>query len=77
MKLATDRNGNRVLKISKKDLGGIRGFSIQTNGNLPETHRNGICAATDSEVRYHVREFGTDWQKSVFGINSTKQEVTK
>ena len=35
LKFARDVNGNRIVKVTRK---GLRGFSIQTNGNLPKTH---------------------------------------
>ena len=39
MKLSRDINGNKILKLTSKDLEGRRGYNIQTNGNLPLTHR--------------------------------------
>ena len=35
LKFARDVNGNRIVKVTRK---GLRGFSVQTNGNLPKTH---------------------------------------
>lgn len=61
LSIARDRNGNKILCI--KPAHG-RGFSIQTNGNLPETHRNGVCAATPHEVRAYVSAFGTPAQRA-------------
>ncbi|CAL9978082.1 hypothetical protein VPHK449_0031 [Vibrio phage K449] len=46
MKFGRDTNGNRTLKIETTELGGRRGFSIQTLGNLPTAHR-----ATDEELK--------------------------
>lgn len=69
MKIAHDTNGNRILKIEGSDLGTQRGFSIQTLGNLPETHRNGITAATDAEVREYLENHGTAQQKELYGID--------
>jgi hypothetical protein len=34
-KYGMDTNGNSIIKVSRK---GYRGFSVQTNGNLPQTH---------------------------------------
>lgn len=44
----TDRNGNKIVKI-KRATG--RGFSIQTNANLPETHRILRGKKTPKEMR--------------------------
>lgn len=67
MKIKIDTNGNRCLKIESSDIG-ARGFSIQTMGNLRETHRNGIGAYTINEVRDYIAEYGTPRQKILFGI---------
>ena len=64
-----DTNGNRVVSYSKSDLGGARGFSIQTNGALPKTHREGIGSWTDGEVAAYLKEHGTPRQKDLFGID--------
>lgn len=61
---AIDRNGNSIVRVT---VPGYRSFTIQTNGNLPETHRNGICPATGGEVRAYVREFGTARQRELIG----------
>lgn len=37
MRLSRDTNGNKTLNITRDECG--LGFSIQTLGNLPETHR--------------------------------------
>lgn len=63
-KLSRDRNGNRVLRVS---IPGVRGFSIQTNGNLPKTHRDGVGPWTSSEVRQWVQAYGTKRQKALLG----------
>jgi len=42
--ISRDLNGNKVCKV--RPLRG-RGFSIQTNGNMPETDRKGVCDATE------------------------------
>ena len=69
MKIAYDTNGNKALKIEGSDLGTKRGFSIQTCGNLPETHRNGIAPQiTDNEVRMYIKNYGTARQKRLMGI---------
>ena len=63
MKLSRDTNGNKTLKIESTDLNSGRGFSIQTLGNLPETHRNGVGSWTSEEVVSHVRKYGTQAQQ--------------
>ena len=56
MKLGMDRNGNRVLRV-------VPGLSIQTNGNLPRTHCDGIGYWTLNEVTVWVAAYGTPKQK--------------
>ena len=56
MKLSIDRNGNRVLRV-------VPGLSIQTNGNLPRTHCDGIGFWTVHEVCDWVTAYGTAKQK--------------
>lgn len=63
-RIQRDRNGNQTLRVSVNG----RGFSIQTNGNLPETHKDGICARTAEEVRNYVRKYGTKRQKQICGV---------
>lgn len=60
-----DRNGNRIVRVTVPNN---RPFAIQTNGNLPETYRNGICPATAGEVNAYVREFGTVRQRELLGV---------
>lgn len=64
-RLGRDRNGNKVVRVFAP---GERGFGIQTNGNLPNTHRDGITAATADEVRAYVRRHGTRRQRAVVGV---------
>lgn len=56
MTLTHDRNGNRYLRIP-----GMRG--IQTNGNLPRTHRDGVGPWTQGEVSEYVRKYGSKGQR--------------
>ncbi len=58
--ISRDTNGNKTVKITKA---GYRGFSIQTNGNLPETHRTGI--PNIEEIQHYVRQYGTFYQQQV------------
>ena len=61
-KTAKDKNGNKVVRIIPHTG---RGFSIQTLGNLPTTHRDGVGAWTAGEVKAHVLAYGTAHQKSI------------
>lgn len=70
MKIKFDTNGNRVLAITSEDLAGARGFSIQTLGNLPKTHRNGIGEHTDAEVRNYLTKHGSPRQRDLYGITA-------
>ncbi|MEI8280796.1 MAG: hypothetical protein WCG75_00180 [Armatimonadota bacterium] len=61
-KIGFDINGNKVCRVS---CGGERGFSIQTNGNLPNTHRDGVCKLTEYEVETYILSYGTRRQKTI------------
>lgn len=52
-KLDRDTNGNTTLRVK---IGNARAFSIQTNGNLPTTHRDGIGSHTQPEVDAYMAE---------------------
>lgn len=60
-----DRNGNRIVRVT---VPGSRPFTVQTLGNLPETHRHGICPATAGEVSQYVRQFGTVRERELLGL---------
>jgi hypothetical protein len=62
LKIAMDRNGNKVLRIKNDG----RSFSIQTNGNLPITHRWGVVPNTFKEVCDYLSKYGTMKQKEIF-----------
>lgn len=64
MKLSRDINGNKVLKIEKSDVG-ARGFSIQTSGKLPKTHKHGLGPWSWSEAINYVKRYGTERQKEL------------
>ncbi len=66
-KKGRDVNGNALIKISRD---GFRGFSIQSNGNLPMSYRNDVIAhnITLNEVQTYVEQFGTPQQKSLMGL---------
>lgn len=63
--ISRDLNGNRIVRVRPAKG---RGFSIQTNGNLPETDRNGVCAETPREVADYVKNYGTARQRAALGI---------
>ena len=67
MKISHDVNGNKIVSVSGADLGdsSLRGFSIQTLGNLDYTHRNGLSCikTTQAEIFDFVKIYGTKRQK--------------
>lgn len=63
--IGRDRNGNRILRVHPPKG---RGFSVQTNGNLPRTHRDGVGDWTVVEARDYVTRYGTPRQKRVMGV---------
>jgi hypothetical protein len=80
-----DVNGNKIVKLQVE--GNSRGFSIQTNGNLPKTHSilHGLKSAKDmqtlsmaaldnisKEVCDYIEKHGSANQKK--GLGSTKTE---
>lgn len=68
-KMGKDANGNRVIRVRiTEGTWAGRGFSIQTCGNLPITHRAGVVEATDDEVRAYIVKHGTPRQKRILGI---------
>lgn len=62
LRIGRTRDGNRVLRVGVE---GGRGFSVQTLGNLPRTHRDGVGPWTFPEVRAWVSEYGTPRQREV------------
>ena len=63
-KTGRDKNGNKILRCSSVE----GGFSIQTNGNLPATHRDGVTAGTDAEVCEYVTRHGNARRRRILGI---------
>ena len=63
-KTGRDKNGNKTLRCSSVE----GGFSIQTNGNLPRTHRDGVTVETDAEVCEYVARHGGDRRRRILGI---------
>lgn len=62
LRISRDRNGNRVLRVGVE---GGRGFSIQTNQNLPRTHREGVGPWTWGELADWVGKYGTARQRQI------------
>lgn len=70
LKLSHDTNGNKICSlIGDQDR---RGFSVQTLGNMPETHRmtyldfNKTIAL--NELNAYIKEYGTDREKDILGV---------
>ena len=63
-KTGRDKNGNKIVRCSSRE----GGFTIQTNGNLPQTHRDGVTSETDAEVCAYVRRHGGERRKRILGI---------
>jgi hypothetical protein len=65
-KYGRDINGNTIIKVTKA---GYRGFSIQTLGNLPQTHymRNGEVNThiIHDELRAFCSIYGTPHQRNI------------
>jgi hypothetical protein len=74
MKLSRDKNGNKTVVVESVDFefNESRGFSIQTNGNLPRTHKmdqhSFDQSVAMSEVRSYVAKYGTQSQKFKLGV---------
>ena len=68
LSLDRDTNGNKTLRLSFPKF---RGFTVQTNGNLPETHRmtpeTFDYQVAINEVREHIKRFGTLRQRDLTG----------
>ena len=71
VKQGKDVNGNTIVKVSFGK--GIRGFSIQTNGNMPRTHRaitwEGVINEYEAinETHGFIKIHGTERQKELLG----------
>jgi len=64
-KIKLNRNGNKVCVVK---VSGERGFSIQTNGSLIQTHHTGVGHWTSGEVSDYVKRYGTKRQKELLGL---------
>lgn len=78
LKLSRDVNGNKTLKYSPYTA---RGFSVQTNGNLPGVHAmdtetfnkptkadRALYHKAMDELRMYIKDHGTDHQKRALGL---------
>ena len=73
MKLSHDTNGNKTIALTRDDCG--LGFSVQTLGNLPETHRMTNDDFNESvmvkELATFVNQYGTQAQQdAVFTLTA-------
>jgi hypothetical protein len=80
--LARDTNGNRTLRIKEGDA---RARSIQTNGNLPRTHLDGVGDWTPGEVeayraatapkpsRHFINRLGQGYRETVDEFDTRKE----
>lgn len=59
-KMGKDSNGNSIVTISKPGSR-EKGFSIQTNGNLPITHET--REPQHIEISNYIEQYGTEYQK--------------
>ena len=78
-----DINGNSVINLKQRYPGGNeRGFSIQTNGNLPMIHarRNrkwksnlerSDAVMMSQEIANHIRSYGTSRQKRMLDVQTS------
>lgn len=74
LQLGRDVNGNKTIKVRLQSTG--NGFSVQTLGNMPQTHRmtkdNFIYKVAIAELEEHVSRYGTLRQRDVTGFTSEK-----
>ena len=67
--ISRDINGNKIARVQCVD----GTFTIQTLGNMPETHRDGVYTWTSNEINTYVAAYGTARQKRLCDIgNSVK-----
>ena len=71
IKPSKDINGNTIVKVSFDK--GVKGFSVQTNGNMPRTHRAITWEAcfnesqAINELHGFIKVHGTERQKELLG----------
>ena len=65
LEIRLDLNGNKTLRIST-----TKGtLKVQTNGNLPGVHKNGLTWATFDELQQYYRSYGSDRAKEILEID--------
>ena len=69
IKISRDLNGNKIVSIPGNESG--RGYSIQTNGNLPAIHRlskgkHTLTRSEAKEIRAYLTAHGTNNECRVF-----------
>ena len=68
-KLAINQNGLKVVKVKPANT---RGFSVQTNGNLPRWHNERTTgfftpdALQIQELSHYIHDYGTEREKAIF-----------
>ena len=76
MKISHDTNGNKTLVIESSDLTPtysptkVRGFSVQTLGNLPVTHSQGVTFETKQELLAFIDQHGTKAQRTALSCDT-------
>ena len=69
LRLSRDVNGNKTLVC--KGTKDCRGFSVQTLGNLPRTHRMDNDSLNEdtalNELNGYIKIYGTERQKRMLG----------
>jgi hypothetical protein len=60
LRIGRDFNGNKIVKVK---IPGGRGWSIQTNGNLPKTHSTNHPDV--EEILDYIKTYGTHRQKEL------------
>jgi len=66
-RIALDYNGNSIVRLTFPSHCGkaAKGFSIQANGNLPNTHSTGKPDRV--EILEWIKRYGTLRQKAIVG----------
>ena len=69
VEIGRDKNGNSIVRVK---IEGCRGFSVQTNGNMPKTHSTIVRGEfnpyiAENEVMAYVKTYGTEYQRDLLG----------
>lgn len=74
LKLGRDTNGNKTIKVSFPN--NATGFSVQTLGNMPDTHRmtqdSFSYKIAIAELEDYISRYGTLRQRDVTGFSLAK-----